>query len=299
MLTIRQAVSDADYSAYREVRIALEPGQRIPTIEDLRSFERPGRHTVLAEVDGQVVGCGIADRSDSVGRAHVQPRIAPQFQRRGYGTELLYKLCELAEPLGFPTAGALADDPGSVAFGLRHGFTEVDRQVEQVRPIEDELPVSAPDGVEIVSIAQRPELWLPAYDAVGAPGFADMAASREVKISREQWEKYEMNEPAATFLALRGESIIGVASLLTDEDNPARAEHGLTAVVREERGRGIASALKRQCLHWAASNGISEVYTWTQQYNEDMRRLNERLGFSYGLVSVTLEAPLPLLRRPS
>ena len=47
-------------------------------------------------------------------------------------------------------------------------------------------------------------------------------------------------------------------------------------------------------LWWAAEHGIREVYTWTQKGNENMRRLNEHLGFRYGLVAINMTAPLPL-----
>ena len=47
-------------------------------------------------------------------------------------------------------------------------------------------------------------------------------------------------------------------------------------------------------MAWAAEHGITEIYTWTQQGNANMRRLNEHLGFTYGLVSIRLRAPLPL-----
>jgi mycothiol synthase len=65
-------------------------------------------------------------------------------------------------------------------------------------------------------------------------------------------------------------------------------------VRREWRGRGVADALKRSTLAWAAGHGIAEVYTWTQQGNARMRAVNERLGYRYGRVSIRLESPLPL-----
>jgi mycothiol synthase len=297
MLTIRPAVTDADYAAYRGVRAAVEPGQRIASVAEMRSFDRPGRHLVLAEVDGQLAGAGVADRSDSVGRASVAPRVLPEFRRRGIGSALLRHLCELAEPLGYPVVGVLADDAVAVAFAHHHGFKEVDRQVEQVRLIGDEPWPTLPDGVELVSVQDRPSLWEEAYDAIAVQGYADMAASREIVVSRKAWIENEMNEPAAAFIALRDGRIIGTASLLTDSDNPTLAEHGLTTVARDERGKGIAAALKRQTLAWAAANGVTRVYTWTQKNNEDMRRLNEHLGFTYATLSVTLEAPLPLPSR--
>ena len=96
------------------------------------------------------------------------------------------------------------------------------------------------------------------------------------------------------FLAIAGDDVIGVAGLLLDTDRPERAEVAYTAVRREWRGKAVASTLKRTSMAWAAEHGITEVYTWTQQGNENMRRLNEHLGFSYGAVSINLRAPLPL-----
>ena len=50
-------------------------------------------------------------------------------------------------------------------------------------------------------------------------------------------------------------------------DNPGVAEDGLTVVRRDWRRRGLALALKRLELAWAAANGIREIVTWTQRGN--------------------------------
>jgi mycothiol synthase len=47
-------------------------------------------------------------------------------------------------------------------------------------------------------------------------------------------------------------------------------------------------------LHWAAENGLTELYTWTQAGNTAMLRLNEHLGYVTGQQSVTLARALPL-----
>jgi mycothiol synthase len=65
-------------------------------------------------------------------------------------------------------------------------------------------------------------------------------------------------------------------------------------VRRDWRGRGVALALKLHTLAWAAGHGITEVYTWTQRGNDDMRRLNERLGYAYRSETINLRAPLPV-----
>jgi GNAT superfamily N-acetyltransferase len=95
-------------------------------------------------------------------------------------------------------------------------------------------------------------------------------------------------------VAVAGNEVIGVAGLLLDSDRPERAEVGYTAVRREWRGKSVAATLKRTSMAWAADHGITEIYTWTQRGNDAMRRLNEHLGFTYGIVSITLRAPLPL-----
>jgi mycothiol synthase len=56
----------------------------------------------------------------------------------------------------------------------------------------------------------------------------------------------------------------------------------------------LALALKREKLAWAAANGIREIVTWTQRGNEGMRAVNERLGYVYRGVTVSVRAPLPL-----
>ena len=61
---------------------------------------------------------------------------------------------------------------------------------------------------------------------------------------------------------------------------------------RDWRRRGLAEALKRAKLAWAAENGIAEIVTWTQRGNEGMRALNERLGYAYRSVSISVHAPL-------
>ncbi len=76
--------------------------------------------------------------------------------------------------------------------------------------------------------------------------------------------------------------MIGCAGLNRDTDRPERAENALAGVRRTWRGRGIASHLKRRTLHWAALNGLEEIYTWTQAGNSSMLRLNEHLCYVTG-----------------
>lgn len=292
--TIRTAITDADYEAWRAVRIAVLPYERCPTLAELRELDRPGRLMVLAEVGGEVVGSGMADRSGDGEREALMPRVHPDFRRRGVGTALLRVLAEHAVAQGYDMAGASVDDEESRLFAERFGFKEANREVEQVRQIGDEPWPAPPTEYTIVSVAERPELWAAAYHQVALPTFPDMDHPSALKVSADEWEKEWINDPAAMFVAVAGDQAIGVAGLMLDSDRPERAEVAYTAVRREWRGKSVAATLKRTSMAWAADHGITEIYTWTQRGNDAMRRLNEHLGFTYGITSISLRAPLPL-----
>ena len=174
---------------------------------------------------------------------------------------------------------------------------ETNRQVEQVRQIGDEPRPAPPTEYKIVSVAERPELWTAAYHQVALPTLPDMDHPVALKVSAADWEKEWINDPAAMFVAVAGDEVIGVAGLMLDSDRPERAEVAYTAVRREWRGKSVAATLKRASMAWAADHGITEIYTWTQRGNDSMRRLNEHLGFTYGIVSLSMRAPLPLTER--
>lgn len=94
----------------------------------------------------------------------------------------------------------------------------------------------SPPGVDIVSIAERPELWEQAYHRVHE-SFADLALPSKPEISLEEWNRDWINAPEASFVALADGQVVGVASLQLDADQPGRAENGYTAVRREWRGK--------------------------------------------------------------
>ena len=120
-----------------------------------------------------------------------------------------------------------------------------------------------------------------------------MATPVAVTISLDDWLRDEATYPGGSFVALADGEIVGYSGLCrTAEDGVA--EDGLTVVRRDWRRRGLATALKRAELAWAARNGIRRVETWTQTGNEGMRAVNERLGFRYGLVEIDLARSLPL-----
>lgn len=292
-MLLRGCVTDDDFEAWRAIRIAVVPGERCGTVAELRAQGSPSRLMLLAVMDGTVVGSGMADRSESAGCGFAAPRVRPEHRRQGVGSALLRALAEHCTGLGLPALRAGVDDSESMGFADRFGFVEVDRQVEQVRSVGDEpLPGALPDGVEVVTLAQRPELWAACFDTFGTEVLADFALYTPLQVSADQWSSYWAGDPM--FLALYDGDVIGCAGLDRDADRPERGENALTAVRRDWRGRGVASHLKRRTLLWAAANGLREIYTWTQAGNTSMLGLNEHLGYLTGKVSITVSRPLPL-----
>jgi mycothiol synthase len=292
-------VTDDDIEAWRAVRIAVELGDRCPTVAEMRVAESSSRLLLLLAVaDGVVLGSGTAGRAETADAAFVAPRVLPEHRRSGVGSALLARLADHCAALEVPTVIAHVDSEGSSAFAERFGFVEVDRQVEQVRAVGDEpAPPPLPDDLEVVLLAERPDLWTGCYETFGRQVLADFALHTPLDISAEQWATGGWaGEPM--FLALHDGEVIGCAGVLLDTDRPDRGENALTAVRRDWRGRGIAVHLKRRTLHWAAANGLHELYTWTQGGNTSMLRLNEHLGYVPGRSTTTVSRSLPLPALP-
>jgi mycothiol synthase len=294
---VRPVETDADLEAYVAVANAAVPDDLPWDARRMRERRArdPRRLYLLAEADGEPVAVGFAAPSDNAELGFVAPRVLPALRRRGIGSTLLMRLADHLEQVGFETAGAHVDgnDQGSIAFARRFGFEEADRQVEQVRALGDEPPPEPPRGVTFVTIAERPELLREAYP-LGLAGWADMATDVPVTISLDDWLADEATFPEGSFVALADGEVVGYSGLCRIADDPTLAEDGLTVVRSDWRRRGLATALKRAELAWAAANGIREIITWTQRGNDGMRAANERLGYEYRSITLNMRGPIPL-----
>lgn len=294
MIELKPAESDEDFEAWRSVRAAIMPNERTSSVAELRAGAGDDTLFVLAFLDGELAGSGVSTAS-STGGAFTQPRVLPAFRRRGVGAALLTALADQALACGHEEAGAQLEEAGSLAFAARFGFTERNRQVEQVYAVRgDEEEPELPDGITIVPLRGRGDLRARLYGELVEAALADFALDRPVAITEDEWWASWIPSDGWAFVALADDELVGMAGLLDDEDHPERAENLLTAVRRDLRGRGIARALKQHTLRCAADRGLAEVYTWTQTGNEAMQRLNRSLGYVDRDVIVSVRAPLPL-----
>lgn len=294
MIDVRRAESDADLEGWIRVKRAVLPNESAWTVEEFRTRLPDDRAVFVGELDAEIVGAGLAGRSDDPERGFVAPRVHPDARRRGVGAALLRECLGFVESLGLARVSGQVTDPGSKAFAERYGFAETDRQVEQVLYLDGEIGLDPiPEGVEVVTVAERPELLEAAYPLARDEGYPDLALEGSITIPLEEWLHDEATLPEGSFVALVEGEIVGYSGLMA-HDNDGVAEDGLTVVSRAWRRRGLAKALKQRELGWAQQAGLREIVTWTQTGNESMRAVNERLGYVYRDAAITMSATLPL-----
>lgn len=275
---IRPAETDADLAGWCEVWNAITPREPNAVEDVRRRLERqPERLYLVAEDAGQIVGLGFAGPSQSPLRTALAVRVLSEHRRRGIGSRLLERLLVYASELDPEWVSGMVseDDAESVAWARGRGFEEYDRQLELARQVrEAEEQVSPPSGIEIVELGE--ENVEGAY-AVAVECYPDMAATPPIPApSFDEWREDELAGPV-TFVALDLGRVVGYAALLDRIEG--LAEHGMTAVVRSHRGRGIATALKHAQLRWASDHGYRELATWTQDGNAAMQAVNLKLGY--------------------
>jgi mycothiol synthase len=288
---IRRAESDADLAAWCDVWNAITPREPNAVEEVKRRLERQPERLYLVALEGdEVVGLGFCGPSQSPERTAIVVRVLPEHRRRGIGSELLGRAVAHAARLEPPSVSGMVfeDDPDSIAWVTNRGFEEYARQVELSRALsKTEAEPNAPNGVELAELdesrhAEAYEVWAECYP--------DMPVSPPIAApSYEEWLEEEVSGPV-TFVALDADRIVGAAALLERVDG--LAEHGLTAVRRTHRGRGIATALKQAVIHWAAENGFRELTTWTQDGNAAMQAVNLKLGYRPRPAVINVRRPL-------
>jgi GNAT superfamily N-acetyltransferase len=280
---IRRVETEADYELCARIKNTVQPAEPI-TVAELR--EDP-RASLL--IHGEA-GYAIVKESSLAGCTFTMVRVLPDARRRGVGSSLLAAASCEARALG---KGALygrvdADDPESLAWVERRGFVVVSRDVVQIRELGDEPAPEAPPGIELGEL--RPEHLEGVY-AVHVDATPDMAVDAEIAARPyEHW--LELTATRIVMVALEDGRVVGCATLVPLAAQPDALEHELTGVLRSHRRRGIAEALKRGQIHWAATHGYRRLITWTQEGNDAMRGLNLKLGYRERLDSVSVKGPL-------
>jgi GNAT superfamily N-acetyltransferase len=281
-LAIAPAETDADLEAMIHVRRLVTPEAR-PTVENLRfNLESKDELVYLvARLGGVAVGCGFVEPWTPFAVGDIA--VVPEQRRRGIGSAMLAEVSARARGFGKESlqVEVKESDADSRAFLEHRGFVRVGAERAVVLDLDAVEPpaVVPPEGVRIVSRAEEPDRLEEMY-LVGVQADEDIPGSAGVQ-TFEQWRAHEIDKPSRRpelcFIALAGDEVVGYAALQVFGDE---AHHGLTATRRDWRRRGVATALKRAEIAAAKRAGFRRLVTESEERNEPMRRLNEKLGFA-------------------
>jgi GNAT superfamily N-acetyltransferase len=256
---------------------------------------------VIAHLDGEPVGCGYVELEDAQ-YVVAQVDVVPKLRGRGVGSALLAEISGVAASNGRQELqGEVREgDAESRAYFVRRGYVRVggEQAVALDLAQHDPQPIDLPPGIAIVSREERPDLAEAMYE-VAKEAEEDIPGAMPDR-SFELWRSRELDRPSRnpvlTFIALAGDEVVGYAGL---DEYGVDAFHGLTAVKRAWRGKGVATALKRSQIAAAKARGVKRLVTESEERNTPMRRLNEKLGYrpEPSLSTVVLRGPL-LTGRP-
>jgi mycothiol synthase len=299
-LELRAATSAEDFGQIIAVRAAIDPILE-PTVEELRFWRKRlrGPLYLLASLDSDPAGYGIAGvfpEQEDEQHAFADVGVRPDLRRRGIGSALLEALSDHARALAKQALQLEVGEEGdALRFFQKRGYVEVERQKAlalDLRTIEAQAP-EPPEGVRIASWAERPDLLPDLYELYREASADIPGLDAETTSSFAEWRLSELERPSRrddlSFVALAGDELVGYATLIV---LPAGGFHGLTAVARDWRRRGVGRALKQHQIAAAKAAGLRKLYTESEERNEPMRRLNEQLGFRPIPGMVVLRGPL-------
>lgn len=308
--TIRRATADdADLATIARIVNETSPEDQT-SIDELRWADAtyPGGVRFVAETAGRAVGAA------TVGRIYMFPPEFPAFwatidvlpgaRRQGIGSALLTTVSAAARSAGKTALHipAIAARPEGIDFLLHRSFTEYERAKGVELPLAGlSVPtVELPAGVELQSLAERPDL-VAGVHAVASETFVDIPGGDDEEAVGDlaEFRARDVDRPGipkdAFFVAtdaLTGQ-VVGYASLLMlPGEHSRKAWHDMTAVLRAWRGRGLATALKRATIGWAIDNGLEVLITGNDVDNVAMRAVNARLGYQPTPDLLTMRGPL-------
>lgn len=281
MLVIATVRSDADLEDMIRVQALVRPEWQ-PKLENLRHNLEANRDLgyFVGRLGEEPVACGFVEPWGDLSQGDLA--VVPARRGGGIGSALFSEISARARELGrTEIQGEVQEsDDESRAFFDRRGFVPVGGEKAVVLELEGIEPPGPepPEGVRIVTRAEMPDRLDDMY-ALATQAGEDIPGSAGDQ-SYERWRAMDIDRPNCLpelcFLALAGDEVIGYAFLL---DSGERAFHGLTVTRRDWRRKGVATALKQTEIAAAKQAGFKRLLTESEERNDPMRQLNEKLGF--------------------
>lgn len=309
-----------DYPAFVEGSNRCYPEYRW-TVEEARHHDDHWDHAhflkvrLVAEEDGALVGA--VDVNHSRGWFHPHKYrmdlwVVPERRRRGNGSALYDAALSLLRQRGAIAARANTKESmtDGVAFLAKRGWVELKRDWESrlhVRGFNFARFAGAEERVKAQGIRVTTYADEARADPVGAPRRAyelveacraDVPTPDPVTpVDFEHFRADTLDAPTALheafFIAVGPDGRwLGLSNMFTSLDDPTFLWQGLTGTRREERGRGIAMALKLRTVRYALDRAVEHIKTWNDTRNRPMLSINEALGFEKQPPWITFEKQL-------
>lgn len=311
-LTIREfGTSDAELEAYVALVLASTPAVWDHTLALERWWEGlsgPQLRFAIEDATGAVVGFASATGLpvDPDSELYFSIHLPPAWRGRGARSQALRLLDAWAMQQRTAPRVRTSVDTSELderAWWEQRGFAEKDRHVITELDLRAGSSARTPppvEGIEFTTLAARPDLLRAAYDTsmevrVDIPGDSSTPLPFDEFVAViDRGER-----PAESLLlALHADRVVGICTLVLASDRE-RAHTGLTGVVRDWRGRGIAAALKARQVEWCRTAGLRSIRTANHDDNAPMRAVNARAGFRDVFEFATLERPTVVDRGPA
>ncbi len=296
--------TDQDIPALCAIMNAIWPDEPV-SVEQMEHEERaypadnPRLRAVAATDDGQMLGFGECQRpfwSSLQDVYYVFLAVDPAWQRRGIGQALLAAVTPLAHEQGIPKlrTSCKEDSAGTIRFLEQAGFYQIGIRFESALDLTtfDEAPFlptqrrAEAAGYQVITLAQAraedPDADRCLYEVYAAT-IVDVPFPGEER-NNPTYDNFRTHlldtpstNPDAIFIARHGGQMVGMTSLELLPNGIGIT--GMTGVLREHRGHGVAMALKLASFRYLRTHGYHETRAHNDTANPPILALNERLGY--------------------
>jgi len=204
--------------------------------------------------------------------------------------------------------GIREDMKRPVNFARRRGFSEKMRGWEStINPFQVDTTKfgeysskASKEGIEFSNLERElredQQCYSKLYELVQT-AFRDVPiADTPTDTPYDQWVTFEMKNPNLVpkgyIIAKHRDRYVGTSVVWRLKREPRSLYQGLTGVLREYRGKGIAMALKLRVLDFARTNGFDNIRTFNASTNAGILAINTKLGFKRDSAWITFEKTL-------
>lgn len=275
------------------------------SVEQQEHWERtypagnPRLRRIAESEDGQLVGYGVCLYPFWTSQPdfhNVSVAVDPAWQRRGIGQALLAAVAPFAEAQGFHKlrTSCKEDSADTVRFLAQAGFVQIGIRFEQALDVQgfDESPFlpaaqrASAAGYEVVTLVEArqedPEADRRLYEVYAAT-LVDVPFPGDERAA-PNYDNFRAavldgpNTPAEGIFIARFEGrMVGMTSLELLPNGVGIT--GMTGVLAEHRGRGVATLVKLASLRYLKAQGYRESRTQNDTANPPILALNEKLGY--------------------